>query len=90
MGRQDSKGPCLRGHIHLPDVGANEENLEKTFKEWVTASQAHTIRDSVSPAIKCAEADAWVLGLGAGSQRCHLLKENETASEPFRPTLQGH
>lgn len=45
VGRQDTKGPRLRGHIHLPDVGAIEENL-KSLKEWVTASQAHTIGDS--------------------------------------------
>lgn len=99
VGRQDTKGPRLRGHIHLPDIGAIEENLEKTLKEWVAASQAHAIRDSVSPAVICAAADAWVLGLRAGSPSCHLLKEDETASRapqakaaraPRRCCREGH
>lgn len=33
VGCQDAKGSCLRGHIHLPDIGATEEDLEKTNEE---------------------------------------------------------
>lgn len=37
---QDAEGPRLRGHVHLPDVGAVEEHLRRTHGQWVTAGQA--------------------------------------------------
>lgn len=33
VGSQNTKGSRLRGHIHLPDVGTIEEDLEKTHGE---------------------------------------------------------
>lgn len=46
VGRKDAKGSCLRGHIHLPDVGTVEKHLEK-HRECVTAGQSSSARDGL-------------------------------------------